>query len=177
PIVTLADDGAGGTREIVVSGSKDGSLYARDPATGAFLWTRVVAPTPVTPGFAGFGLFNGGVGFAGDRFFAALYDHLPSISPAPKHLMAFSAVDGTPAWQDEIGTSWSNVGIGGGLVVVGTLAASEIYVYDAASGMRLKTIAMPANVVSGPAIVDGVIYVGYGLGGPTGGVQALGLPD
>jgi len=25
-------------------------------------------------------------------------------------------------------------------------------------------------------IVDGVVYVGYGVFGPTGGVQALGLP-
>ncbi|MDG2308715.1 MAG: hypothetical protein P8R42_29395 [Candidatus Binatia bacterium] len=41
-----------------------------------------------------FGLFNGAVGFAGDRFHAALYETIPVASPEPEHLMAFSAVDG-----------------------------------------------------------------------------------
>ena len=177
PIVAEADDGMGGTRQLIASGSKDGSLYALDPATGAPTWVRAVAPVPVTPAFAGFGLFNGGVGFAGDRFFAALFDHVPSIPVPPKHLMAFSAVDGATAWEDEIGLSWSNVGLGGGLVLAGTRAANDLYVYDAATGSRLATLALPAFVVSGPAIVDGTVYVGYGLGGSVGGVRAFGLPN
>ena len=176
PLVVEADDGMSGTRELVVSGSKDGSLYARDPADGSPVWTRVVVPAPVTPGFAGFGLFNGAVGFANDRFFAALYDHVPSIPSPPKHLQAFSAVDGSMAWEDEIGLSWSGVGIGGGLVATGTLAGSNVYVYDATTGVRLKTLALPGQVTAGPAIVDGAIYVSYGLGGPAGGVAAYGLP-
>ena len=94
-------------------------LYARDPLTGAAVWTRVVRPSPVTPSFAGFGLFNGAVGFANDRFFAALYDFTPPIVGPPKHLQAFSAVDGSMAWEDEIGPSWSGVGIANGLVIMG----------------------------------------------------------
>src|SRR5262249_42606667 len=62
PRLGQADDGLGGTRELVVSGSKDGSLYARTPADGSEVWTRAVAPKPVTPAFAGFGLFNGAIG-------------------------------------------------------------------------------------------------------------------
>jgi outer membrane protein assembly factor BamB len=176
PIVVEADDGLGGTREIVVSGSKDGSLYARDEATGAVVWTRVVRPAPVTPGFASFGLFDGAVGFAGDRFFATLWDFSPSIPSPPKHLQAFSAVDGTTAWEDEIGQSFGGVGIANGLVLMGTLAAPNVYVYDGAGGARLATLALPATVSAGPSIVDGRVYVGYGLGGPTGGVMAFGLP-
>ena len=175
PIVVEADDGLGGTRELVVSGSKNGSLYARDPASGGAIWTRAVVPIPVTPAFAGFGLFNGAVGFAGDRFFAALYDHSPSLNPAPKHLMAFSAVDGSTAWEDEIGPSWGSVGIGGGLVVAGSLAGTDVYVYDATTGTRLKTFTLPGSVAAGPTIVDGTLYVGYGLGA-AGGVRAYGLP-
>jgi outer membrane protein assembly factor BamB len=176
PIVAQADDGMGGTRELIVSGSKDGSLYARDPATGSAVWTRVVAPVPTTPAFAGFGLFDGGVGFAADRFFAALYDHVPPLTMPPKHLMAFSAVDGSTAWEDEIGLSWSNVGIGGGLLLTGTLAASSVYVYDAATGVRLATLGLPATSVAGPVIVDGTVYLGYGLGSAVGGVRAFTLP-
>src|SRR5262249_6209515 len=35
PLVVQADDGLGGTRELVVSGSKDGSLYRGDPGDGS----------------------------------------------------------------------------------------------------------------------------------------------
>ena len=175
PLVVEADDGMSGTRELIVSGSKDGSLYARDPLTGAAVWTRILRPAPVTPGFAGFGLFNGAVGFADDRFFAALYQHIPMPSP-PIHLQAFSAVDGSTVWQDEIGLSWSGVGIGGGLVAMGTLSGSNVYVYDAATGVRLKTLTLPDTVTAGPSFVDGTMYVGYGLGGSAGGVAAFGLP-
>ena len=176
PLVVEADDGMSGTRELVVSGSKDGSLYARDPLDGSPVWTSIVRPAPVTPAFAGFGLFNGAVGFAGDRFFAALYDHTPPLVGPPKHLRAFSAVDGSMAWEDEIGVSWSGVGIGGGLVAMGTLTAPSTYVYDMVTGVRLKTLTLPSTTTSGPSIVDGTLYVGYGLGGATGGVVAFGLP-
>ena len=133
-------------------------------------------PAPVTPSFAGFGLFDGAVGFANDRFFAALYDHTPALPSPPKHLRAFSAVDGSMAWEDEIGQSWGSVGLGGGLVAMGTLSGPSVFVYDAATGVRLKTLTLPTTVTAGPTIVDGIIYVGYGLGGATGGMAAFGLP-
>jgi len=176
PLVVEADDGMSGTRELVVSGSKDGSLYALDPTTGGPLWVRAVRPVPVTPSFAGFGLFDGAVGFAGDRFFAALYNFTPPLVSPPKHLQAFSAVDGSTAWEDEIGVSFGAVGIGGGLVAMGTLSAANVYVYDATTGVRLKTLPIPTTTSSGPSIVDGTIYVGYGLGGAVGCVAAFGLP-
>jgi polyvinyl alcohol dehydrogenase (cytochrome) len=176
PILVDADDGLGGTRPLVVSGSKDGTLYALDPATGGYVWTRVLLPTPVSPAFAGFGLFNGGLGFADQRFYASLYQFTPPVVPAPEHLMAFSAVDGSTVWQDEIGISWGSIGLANGLLFTGTMAASEFYVYDATLGTRLKTFTMPSNVTSGPSIVDGSVYVGYGVFGPAGGVMAFALP-
>lgn len=175
PLVVEADDGAGGTRELVVSGSKDGSLYARDPLTGAPVWTRVLRPAPVTPAFAGFGLFNGALGFADDRFHATLFDFAPPIVGPPKHLQAFSAVDGATVWEDEIGQVFAGVGLGGGLVAM-PHGASGAYVYDAATGVRLKTLALPATGTAGPSIVDGTLYFGYGTGGGVGGVAAFGLP-
>jgi outer membrane protein assembly factor BamB len=158
--VVHADDGLGGTRELVVSGSKDGSLYARDPSNGSEVWTRPVAPKPVTPAFAGFGLFNGGVGFVANHFVAALNDFVPTLTSPPEHLMAFNPVDGSTTWQDEIGASWGSIGAGGGLVVVGTNATNVLYVYDATNGTRLAMLPMPDVVSSGASIVDGTIYVG-----------------
>jgi outer membrane protein assembly factor BamB len=135
-----------------------------------------VQPTPVSPSFAGFGLFNGAVGFANQRFHAALYQMVPPVLPAPEHLAAFSAVDGSTLWDDEIGLSWGSVGIGGGLVFAGNQDDANFYVYDAATGTRLNTVLMPDNVTSGASVVDGTVYVGFGVLSSTGGVQALALP-
>jgi outer membrane protein assembly factor BamB len=159
----------------VASGSKDGSLYALDPDTGSLVWRNEVRPVPVTPDFAGFGLFNGAVGFADDRFHAALYQHSPPSSPAPEHLMAFDAVDGTTTWDEEIGASWGSVGIAGGVVWCGTQAGPQLLAHDAATGAPLVSLPMPAIVTAGPSVVDGVLYAGYGLIG-AGGVRAYELP-
>jgi outer membrane protein assembly factor BamB len=176
PLLVDADDGMSGTRPLVVSASKDGTIYALDPDDGSYVWTRPVRPTPVTPGFAGFGLFNGAVGFANQRFHAALFDFVPSISPAPKHLMAFSPVDGSTLWEDDIGLAWSGVGLANGVLFTGTNAVAEFYAYDAALGTRLKTLTLPAITSSGASIVDGTVYVGYGIFGAAGGVVAFELP-
>jgi len=202
PLLVDTDNGLGGTRTLVVSGSKDGTLYALDPADGSTVWTNVVRPTPVTPAFAGFGLFDGAVGFADQRFYAALYDFNPPLNPPPKHLMAFSAVNGTSVWEDDIGTSWGSVALANGLLFTGTLATQSVcqdnpttlcsspddcggaacvsssffYVYDATTGTRLKTLTVPATISSGASIVDGTVYVGYGIFGSSGGLLAFHLP-
>ena len=49
-----------------------------------------------------------------------------------------------------------------------------LYVYDAATGARLNTLDDARRVDVGPSIVDGTIYVGYGIGGPAGGVRRSG---
>ena len=176
PLLVDADDGIGGTRPLVVSGSKDGSLYALDPANGDVVWQRAVLPTPVTPAFAGFGLFDGAVAFADDRFHAALYQFIPVTMPEPEHRQAFSAVDGSTLWSDDIGAGWGSVSLGGGLSFAGTLAAPVVYVHDAATGARLATLDIPAVTSSGASIVDGTVYVGYGIFGAPGGVRAFALP-
>ena len=202
PMVIQADDGTGGTRELIVSGSKDGTLYAFDPEDGSIVWTNVVLPTPVTPGFAGFGLFNGAIGFADQRIHAALFVMGSPTGNPDNHLLAFSSVDGHELWHDEIGRSWSHVGLANDLLFVGTeqtmqrcsadlqtecaddaecpgghcVEASPYYVYDARDGRRLTTLTMPANVAGGPSIVDGTAYVPYGTFDVDGGVIAYALP-
>ncbi len=176
PMLIDADDGVGGRRPLVVSGSKDGTLYAFNPDNGQIVWKRVVVETPVSPGFAGFGLFNGAIAFANDTIYAALYFTIPQVPRTIKHLMAFSDVDGHTVWEDDIGISWSHVTLANGLLFAGTQAANELYIYDALSGQRLRTIQMPATVVGGVTVVDGRIYVPYGLNSSAGGVQAWGLP-
>ena len=176
PLLVDADDGLGGSRPLVVSGSKDGSLFAFDPASGDDVWQRVVLPTPVTPAFAGFGLFDGALAYADQRFHAALYEFIPATAPAPPHRQTFSAVDGSTLWTDEIGAGWGSLAIGGGVSFAGTLASPVVYVHDAATGARLGALDLPAVTSSGASIVDGTVFVGYGVFGAEGGVRAFTLP-
>jgi hypothetical protein len=90
--------------------------------------------------------------------------------------MTFSAVDGSTLWDEPIGAGWGSMALGGGVSVAGTLASTTLYVHDAALGTELRAIAMPATVASGASIVDGTIYVGYGIFGADGGVQAFTAP-
>jgi hypothetical protein len=203
PLVVEADDGQGGRRSLVVSGSKDGTLYAFDPADGSILWENEVLPTPVTPGFAGFGLFNGAVGFADGRFFAALNQMIaPAPDPYPDRVRAFSAVDGSTVWSDQVGASWGSVGLANDVLFFGNrdanmlcagddgppcendgdcgpggecVAKGPLFIYDARDGTQLRVIQMPSEVTSGPSIVDGTVYAGYGLG--VGGVIAFTVPS
>lgn len=203
PLVIEADDGQGGTRPLIVSGSKHGTLYAFNPTNGDIVWGNEVVPTPMTPGFAAYGLFNAAIGFANQRIHAALYQMASPVGNPPDHLRAFSVVDGEEVWQDEIGSSWSHVGIANDLLFVGTernslrrcstnlqascaedvdcpggfcVDAGPYYIYDARDGTRLNTLILPANVAGGASIVDGTVYVPYGTFDVDGGVVAYSLP-
>lgn len=170
PSLIDGQDGLG-TRPLVVAASKDGSIYALDPATGGSVWTRIVAPAP---SFAGFGLFNGAVGYANHRFYGALYQ-FGGWPASNDHLFAFDDAAGATVWSAQIGASWGSMAVANGLLFVGTNQASELYVYDADTGARLNTLAMPGQVTSGASIVGGTVYVGHGPSGP-GGIRAFGLP-
>jgi outer membrane protein assembly factor BamB len=164
-------DPSGYFRPIVVSASKNGTVYAFHAETGAPVWTRQVLPPPVSPAFAGYGLFNAELAYADRKLYAALYEFVPAVTPAPPHLMAISEVDGSVVWTDDIGRSWSSPAVGGGVVYVGTQAGPTLFSYDAKTGARLQTYALPQTSASKGAISNGHLYIGYGVGG-AGGVRA-----
>ncbi len=176
PLYIDIDDGLGGTKPVLVTGSKNGTLYAFNENDGSIAWTNEVLPKPVSPGFAGFGLFNGALDYEDGRIFAALYQFAPAVVPAPDHLMAFDADTGATVWSDDIGTSWAHVRAHNGVVFSGTNVAPEFYAYDAATGQRLATFPLP-DITSSQASADGpVLFIGYGIFGNTGGVRAYALP-
>jgi len=90
--------------------------------------------------------------------------------------MAFDAATGAPLWQDDIPASWGHVGLANGVLFTGANNTPLLFVYDAATGTRLTTLALPDRTVSGPSIVDGVVYVGYSVSAVAGGVRAFALP-
>jgi len=173
PLLIDGDDGLGGTRPLVVAGSKDGTLYALDPATGVPVWTQALIPAPE---FAGFGLFNGALGFQDHLLFAALYQVVtPNSWPAGNdHLLAFNDLDGSTAWSAQIGASWGSMGVANGVVFAGTQASTNLHIHDAATGTALLATPMPANVAGGATVVDGVVYVPYW--GAAAGITAFELP-
>ncbi len=168
--------GAPVNKTLLITGSKNGTLYALDEATGAIEWFNEVAPKPVTPAFAAFGLFNGPLAIANGRVHATLYDFSPSITPPPDHIHTFDVTDGTVLWTDDAGLSWSGVGEANGVVYSGSQVASVLTVNDAATGARLHQILLPNNSTSVATIDGNSLYVGYGVFAGAGGVQAYELP-
>jgi outer membrane protein assembly factor BamB len=141
PILVEADHGnpACDTNTLVVSGSKNGSLYAFCESTGEIVWRNALQPTPVSPNSAAFGLFNAPIVHADGRIFAATdsvealrvcdNDHARECSDTspcadggtclaePHHLLAFDARDGRVLWSDpNFERSWHNVGVHDGVV-------------------------------------------------------------
>jgi polyvinyl alcohol dehydrogenase (cytochrome) len=176
-------------RELVASGSKDGTLYALDAANGEIVWSNEIVDTPVTPGFAGWGLFNGAVGYAEGRFYAALHNVISPHGDIDR-LQAFAVDDGQAVWSEPFPLSWGDMTVANGVLYVGDCGSNTVcnaafscegidcpigyyYVYDARRGRHIKTIEMPAPVAGGAAIVDGTVYVPYGLFSAQGGVIAF----
>ncbi len=161
-------------KTLLITGSKNGTLYALDEATGAIEWFNEVAPKPITPAFAGFGLFNGPVAVGDGRVYAALFNHVPGIAPAPDHIQAFDVTDGSTVWTADAGLAWSGASHANGVVYTGNNTLALLSAHNAANGNLLHELALPAPTVS-VATVDGAsLYVGYGLFG-VGGVQAFTL--
>ncbi len=186
----IAEGEAGIGRSLVVSGSKDGSLYALDSDTGEHVWTNEVVPVPVSPGLAAWGLFNGAIAYSSGHIYAGLHDVSPTVGPA--HLQAFRVTDGMTAWTQDFERTWSDTTVANGVMFVGDCGSNgtcrpdcgeegvecgpgAYYAVDASDGRILKRFEMPAPIRGGSAIVDGVAYSGYGLSGTFGGVVALAI--
>jgi outer membrane protein assembly factor BamB len=200
PLRIEVPDGGGGTKTLIVSGSKNGTLYAFDEATGDVAWSNEVRTQPVSPNFAGFGLFNGAIAYADGRIYAALNVLAPArvcsddgskqcdedadcpgatCPPESKHLMAFDATTGQTVWAEEIGRSWSHVGVVNGVVYAGrneqeSSDPSSLFAHDAATGVRLATFPLPRQSTARSVVVGDTLYVGYGTGAQ-GGVLAMSL--
>lgn len=181
----IGEDETGIGAGLVVSGSKDGTLYALDPATGERVWVNEVVPVPVSPGFAAWGLFNAAISYSAGRVYAGLHDVAPSRRP--DHLQAFRIEDGTTAWSQPFRRTWGDSAVANGLLFLGDCGnnatcnpscgsnpcpVGEFHVVDAADGRLMKTFSTPSAVAGGAAIVDGVVYAPYGLFGAVGGVTA-----
>jgi polyvinyl alcohol dehydrogenase (cytochrome) len=175
-----------GKKPMLIAASKDGKIYARDPATGAEIWTTVVGDvTQVSDGFAAFGLFNGAPALAAKKLFASLNQFSDGTPDPIVHTQSFKIAKGTHAWDAslDIGATWSVVSVGGKVVYVGSAnlfgSTPKLYAFSAGNGKLLRELDLPEATAAGPAIVDDELFVGFGLsllGGGEGGVRVYELP-
>lgn len=166
----------GGTRMLVISGSKNGTLYAFDPDDGSFVWTNEIEPKPVAPGFAGWGLFNGAMDYDGKLLYAALYGHIPELDPDRENLQAFDPLTGRTVWTAPFAPSWAHASVAQGVVCAGSNEEAAFFCHDAKTGRQLATFELPVSTVSAAAIEGDELVIGYGITTNPGGVRSYRLP-
>lgn len=155
-------------------GGKDGTYYRLDPGTGSLVWSRNVV-------FGGFvGGFIGTTAYDGHRAYGstALGDLMPCepTNPADTPVQeptqhAFDATTGTVAWQQVHAASLAPTTVAGGMVFNGHATDRQVQVRDAANGVLLTALALPANCDSGIAVSREGVFFGTGSseqGAPVG---------
>jgi outer membrane protein assembly factor BamB len=145
------------TRHLVGAGSKDGNYYAVDQDTGALVWQA--AATPGIPNL--FGGFNASTGAAFGDIYAATFS-------GPPFTFGIHAFDGSPDWSCP-GTECQVFSFGppaevDGLVMSGD-SSGLLRAFDAHTGNVLAKIDLGGAISSGPAIVNGRVFIGAGTGG------------
>ena len=163
-------------------GSKDGTYYSLDPATGQQRWSTNVV----------FGGFSGGfvatLAYDGRRVYGSTslgdfgrFEHGVTVlcDPANKRDVAtqepsahsFDAATGDVAWQANQAASFGPTTVAGGMTFHGLALVPAIEVRDAASGAVLAHLALPALCWSGIATVGNALVLGTGAsqqGSPDG---------
>ncbi len=163
---------AGGvTRRLIGAGNKAGTYYALDQDTGALVWHA-----DATPGIPNlFGGFNASTGTAFGDVYAATFS-------GPPFAFAVHGFDGSAAWSCAAAEcqvfSFGPPAEANGLVLAGD-SAGLLRAFDAQTGAVLAKLDLGGAISSGPAIVNGRVFVGAGTGGfgtnQKQGVYALAL--
>lgn len=158
-------------REIVGVGQKSGLYWALDPDDGHTIWTTQVGPGGMMGGI------QWGSATDGERIYVGVSNShmLPyELKPSGQTITwgAWSALDaatGRILWQtanpvQEKGFAMGFVSSANGVVYGGSFdAAGHMYAFDAKTGSILWDFASGGSVISGAAIVDGVVYWGSGF--------------
>ncbi|HLI73118.1 MAG TPA: PQQ-binding-like beta-propeller repeat protein [Acidimicrobiales bacterium] len=181
---------AAGRTDFLGAGSKDGTYYSIDPATGALRWSTNVVFGGFSGGFIASASYDGqrvyGATSLGDfgRFEASGQVLCDAANPRDEPMQepsmhAFDATTGTIAWQANKAASFAPTTVAGGMTFNGpALATSTVEVRDAATGRLLANIGLPSSCWSGVTTVGDALVVGTGTTyrGDPAGVEAL-TPD
>lgn len=139
----------------VYVGTRSGSLYALDQATGEELWESSHGTSWV----------NGSPAVADGRVFAGSSDG--------RFLQAVDAETGEELWRRDSGVIWTSAAVVGRRVHFAE-SNGVIRALDVATGETLWGTVLPVDVWASPVVADGVLFVGsndgfYALRGSDGG--------
>ena len=165
---------ARGTTTFLGAGSKNGTYYSLDPATGALRWSTNVVFGGSSGGFIGSSAYDDGTVYAA----TALGDFLPNktgVRPVcdpsnPRDTEqqnptdhALNGTTGAPVWQESGNYySFSAVTVAGGMFFNGLALGRGIVVRDAATGSLITEVPLPAFNWSGIATVGDALVFGLG---------------
>ncbi len=165
---------ADGKTTFLGEGSKNGTYYSLDPATGQLRWSTNVVFGGSSGGFIGTTAYDGrrvlGATALGD-FLPTSRGTLPVCDPSdPRDVAqqnptdhAFDAATGAVLWQANNTASFSATTVAGGMMFNGlALAAKAIQVRDASSGRLLTQVGLPQFNWSGIATVGDALVFGVG---------------
>ena len=187
PPLSTDDDDFGASAQLMMlpkgelavgEGNKDGAYSVLDLGSGRLIWRRIEEGNGnLQPGFA-IGGFLGATAVSNidgvARVFGASAITTPVVFDAnnkptpqlhPRDLVlpmrAFSAVDGTPAWQQAQAPSYAATSVARGVVWAGALDG-VLRAEDARTGLVLWAFPLDGPISSGVAITDGAVIVGAG---------------
>jgi len=158
----LGGSGANQLTNLLGFGQKSGMYWALNPDNGALLWGTVVGPPGILWGTA----------TDQKRIYVAIsnannvaYTLTSGQKTTGGAWSALDASTGKILWQTADPTpnalDTGSVSVANGVLYTGSVDG-HMYALDAATGKILWSYASGGSVISGPAIVDGVLYWGSG---------------
>jgi len=160
-------------RKLVGAGSKSGSFYAVDRATGQEVWTSEVGM-----GCAAGGILNNGA-YDGKYIYVSNW---PCEGEAT--LAAIDPNGGSVVWRKQLPEqSWAPITVANGVGFIPS--QNTLYAFDTDNGDTLLQREFPGSICSGSVVSDGRLFVGSGtpdqfngFGGVIDGdtFHVLGLP-
>ena len=166
--------GAHGAADFLGVGSKDGTYYSLDPATGRLRWTTNVVFGGFTGGFIATAAYDGhrvygstaigdfGKFEGGGEVFCNPSDPLDLPMQEPS-VHAFDAATGAIDWQSTHGASFAPTTVAGTMTFNGPASGgAALDVRDATSGALIDQVGLPGPNWSGTATVGDALVVGIG---------------
>jgi len=173
-------DFGGSPREVVGIGNKDGTYYVLDRdgtnEVSGVAWSDVETSTLpywqtslVAGGAAGGIIGTPAVDEAGARIYVSTAPGFSPASPQQPTVHALDADSGAVIWQNTAESlladaSFAPTSAIPGLVFVGSVIGGDMRFYDSDTGEKLGSRSIGNPVASAPAIVDGTLLVGGGIG-------------
>ena len=171
------------SRDVVGVGNKDGTYYVldregvnvltgvrwdnRDPSALPY-WSTKVVPGGDIGGI----IATAAVDRAAGRIYFSTAPGFDPFNPQRPTVHALDKDTGAVLWQntqeENADPSFAPTSAIPGVVFVGSLLDGILRAYDAVTGEKLASIRVGFSLASAPAIVDGIVILGAGLGERTG---------